>query len=40
MLINLLYQSSDFNKYVDLVARREIDPYKAAESIVKSKIRG
>jgi len=39
MLTDLLYQSSDFNKYVDLVARREIDPYKAAESIVKSKIK-
>ncbi len=39
MLTSLLHRSDDFNKYVDLVANKEIDPYKAAESIVKSKIR-
>ncbi len=39
MLMDILHKSDDLSRYVDLVASKEIDPYKAAEGIVRSRVK-
>ncbi len=39
MLTDILHKNNDLSKYVDLITSKEIDPYKAAESIVRSRVK-